>query len=1020
METIDRRLEEVLCPSIEQSGIENYVRLLANSESGEIPPAEKIYDGRHSIASTGRQFIVNGSGAVHEKKKNIMAGRKSNQLRSGDDIDTKPKGKNKKKPTGALDALAIAEEQVSTKPGLRAHRFGDLEDVSKRKRDDLDGPDSKRRRTEGILDEDGGSDSEGNEWTVGQIDSEDDSEIDSDEAFVSSDEERFEGFTFRGGSSNSKKKSEKKTTSKRGRKQLDLSEDWSDEEQSEDDDLEDDLGEDAVDLATAWDMNASSDDETAVKTADSDKKRADEDEFSGFSDSVNDGGSEEEEGDDSEEDEESDDDDDLSLSDSGEEDEAGLSKLQDFVNSIETTSAGKSSAKVNRGQENQAPTEYSLTSNKKLTVADLIPTVTDSRLKSSLKHIDPCVSSTKAKPESTGKLSAPLPKRQQDRIERAAAYEKSKETLNRWVDTVKANREAEHLSFPLPDPHEQNQTTLPTVQPQTNLENAIQSILVESGLAADDKDAEKQIQASEELEARKMSIEEVRARTAELRKRRDLLFREEMRAKRIKKIKSKAYRRVHRRERQKLAELERQAALEAGIDLDEEGKERLDRQRAEARMTSKLKQSKWARSLKETGRAAWDDEARSSLAELARREEELQRRIEGKRPESDNFLGSSSESEDDYDMDDPESEAKKLSRELDRLENADVDESTGPHSKLMSMKFMQKAEAARKQRNEEEIRSLRRQLQGEESESEEEEEGGRRKYGQKQETKKRTAVAERSEFEEPLASDDESRPVPDPDPQESASVAKQSDKKPAKGSSKQPAVPEFPPPAKAAGQDDEAPENPWLSQTTKPNRKRTETAEQAVTIVTNGTLPESSADTKTSKKTAKGSSQPSQHSEPKPSQQHQQSHSTQQTDEPSDSEEEAPPVLLKNQDLVKRAFAGDDVVQEFRKEKQEVIEEEGDKIIDNTLPGWGSWTGEGLSKKQKKQKKRFLTKVEGVQPEKRKDAKLGNVIINEKRVRKVRSVASLLYDFATMTNIVLECQVSGVAAPVPVRDEAAV
>lgn len=958
-----------------------------------------------------------------------MAGRKSHQLRSRDDIDPKPKGKNKKKPTGALDALAIAEEQVSTKPGLRAHRFGDLEDVSKRKRDDVDGPDSKRRRTEGILDEDGGTDSEGNEWTVGQIDSEDDSEIDSDEAFVSSDEERFEGFSFRGSSSNSKAKSAKKASSKKGKKQLDLSEDWSDEEQSEGDDLDDDLGEDAVDLATAWDMNASSDDESAAKPADSKKKRADEDEFSGFSDSEDNGGSEE--GDDNgsdEEDEESEDDDedddDLSLSDSGEDEEDGLSKLQDFVNSIETTSAGKSSAKVNRGQENQAPTEFGLTSNKKLTVADLIPTVTDSKLKSSLKHIDPGVSSTKAKPESTGKLSAPLPKRQQDRIERAAAYEKSKETLNRWVDTVKANREAEHLSFPLPDPHEQNQTTLPAVQPQTNLENAIQSILVESGLAANEKDTEKQIQASEELEARKMSIEEVRARTAELRKRRDLLFREEMRAKRIKKIKSKAYRRVHRRERQKLAELERQAALEAGIDLDEEEKERLDRQRAEARMTSKLKQSKWARSLKETGRAAWDDEARNSLAELARREEELQRRIEGKRPESDNFLGSSSESEDDYDMDDPESEAKKLSRELDRLENADADESGGPHSKLMSMKFMQKAEAARKQRNEEEIRSLRRQLQGEESESEEEEEGGRRKYGQKQETKKRTTVPDRSEFEEPLGSDDESRPVPDPDPQESASVAKQSVKKPTKGSSKQAIVPEIVAPAKPATQEDEAPENPWLSQTTKSSRKRTETAERAVTIVTNGTLPESSVDTKTSKKASKpsgqSSSQPSKQNKPQPSQQNEQNQTAPPADEPSDSEEESAPVLLKNQDLVKRAFAGDDVVQEFQKEKQEVIEEEGDKIIDNTLPGWGSWTGEGLSKKQKKRQKRFLTKVEGVQPEKRKDAKLGNVIINEKRVRKVRPIGSLLYDFRALADFVLECQVSGIAAPVSVRDEAAI
>lgn len=50
-----------------------------------------------------------------------------------------------------------------------------------------------------------------------------------------------------------------------------------------------------------------------------------------------------------------------------------------------------------------------------------------------------------------GKLSAPLAKRQQDRIDRAAAYVKTNETLGRWTDTVKMNREADHLHFPLPN-----------------------------------------------------------------------------------------------------------------------------------------------------------------------------------------------------------------------------------------------------------------------------------------------------------------------------------------------------------------------------------------------------------------------------------------------------------------------------------------------------------------------------------------------------------------------------------------
>jgi U3 small nucleolar RNA-associated protein 14 len=47
--------------------------------------------------------------------------------------------------------------------------------------------------------------------------------------------------------------------------------------------------------------------------------------------------------------------------------------------------------------------------------------------------------------------------------------------------------------------------------------------------------------------------------------------------------------------------------------------------------------------------------------------------------------------------------------------------------------------------------------------------------------------------------------------------------------------------------------------------------------------------------------------------------------------------------------------------------------------------GEGVSKKENaKNKGRFLTKVDGIKADKRKDAKLDKVIINEKRVKKVR------------------------------------
>jgi U3 small nucleolar RNA-associated protein 14 len=103
----------------------------------------------------------------------------------------------------------------------------------------------------------------------------------------------------------------------------------------------------------------------------------------------------------------------------------------------------------------------------------------------------------------------------------------------------------------------------------------------------------------------------------------------------------------------------------------------------------------------------------------------------------------------------------------------------------------------------------------------------------------------------------------------------------------------------------------------------------------------------------------------------------------SEDENSNTPVSMRDQELMKRAFAGDDVVGEFEKEKKQTAHDEEEKIVDNTLPGWGNWTGAGLSKKEKRNRGKVLSKVDGVKKGKRRDAKLDRVILNEKRVKKV-------------------------------------
>ncbi|KAK2119045.1 U3 small nucleolar RNA-associated protein 14 C [Saguinus oedipus] len=79
--------------------------------------------------------------------------------------------------------------------------------------------------------------------------------------------------------------------------------------------------------------------------------------------------------------------------------------------------------------------------------------------------------------------------------------------------------------------------------------------------------------------------------------------------------------------------------------------------------------------------------------------------------------------------------------------------------------------------------------------------------------------------------------------------------------------------------------------------------------------------------------------------------------------------------MIKEAFAADDVIRDFLKEKKEAAEASKPKDVDLILPGWGEWGGVGLKPSAKK-RCRFLIKAPGDPP--RKDKNLPNVIINEK------------------------------------------
>lgn len=907
-----------------------------------------------------------------------MPGRQS----TGPPSTARPKSK-KRTTKRSLNALAIAEQQHPAKAQLPQNRLGVAEQDTPGRKRSLDEEDpgeegssrlTKRRRA-GDKDRygndiEGGSDSEGNEWTLGQVDSEDDSDLDSDAAMGESDEEKFEAFTFRGSSSTGNSSKARKAAKENGFEERDIREiDLSENEvgHGELDEDEDSLGDDAIDLADALNEN----DEGSTSTESESESESDQAGF-GFSD----------------------------ISD--QEDAADPKKLAfigDMISNLNSSEQNLSTRpkSINDGLESQTPSEFGIRSSQKLTLADLQATVTDPGLRKSLKLLA-AADTSKPSSKRSGipkKLEVPLAKRQQDRLDRTAAYEKSKETLNRWIDTVKHNRRAEHLSFPLKDPKsavaQGGHRMVPTThsKPVTELEGVIQNILQTSGLApTNDKSGEDPIDEFADLPANSLSLEQVQAHRAELRRARDLLFREEKRAKRIKKIKSKSYRKVHRKERERNAEREKIAMEAAGIDNSEEEQERNDRRRAEERMGQRHRESRWAKSVKDSGRAAWDEDARSGVTEMARRGEELRKRMEGRKVENDD--DASSESESSSGNYDDEEDGESSNRLLDRLHQANSDQPNDNKSTLSSMPFMQKAVSLRRAQNDAEAETIRRELNDSDSPSEAEpsEALGRRSYGPKLNAPNPEAQSvAQNEFEERPPSDDEDENkirLPDSEEEDlevivNAADSTRTSKPKQRQSISRTHVAEKPPaPAEPSSN---YTDNPWLS-TSKPHRKPRKDNPSGPALISS-TLPSKPRSALKGSRAAAAATALPTPSSPSPIllNDHPPS-SASDTGSVSATEPQLPASHLRNRALIARAFAGDAVVTDFAAEKASTALSEAPRTISSTLPGWGSWVGAGLSKRDSRRHPPQTIVTPGVAQEARKDAKLAKVIINEKRVKK--------------------------------------
>ncbi|XP_065585878.1 U3 small nucleolar RNA-associated protein 14 homolog A [Cyrtonyx montezumae] len=262
----------------------------------------------------------------------------------------------------------------------------------------------------------------------------------------------------------------------------------------------------------------------------------------------------------------------------------------------------------------------------KLVLSELLQPI---RARSALSSVKKELSRVKQKKA----VELPLSKEEAERVVREAAYVKTSKDVGKWQPVVLQNRRAEQLVFPLKEeivavaPLEK---VVSAWKPRTPLEQEIFGLLHKTQQPITDPLLTPQEKAS--LQA--MSLEEAKRRRAELQKARVLQSYYEAKARREKKIKSKKYHRVLKKSKRRKALKEFEMLQKSDPEAALAKLEELDQLRMQERMSLKHQnKGKWARS--RAIMAKYDLEARKALQEQLARNKELTQKVRVELPEEE-------------------------------------------------------------------------------------------------------------------------------------------------------------------------------------------------------------------------------------------------------------------------------------------------------------------------------------------------------------------------------------------------
>ncbi|KAG8552969.1 hypothetical protein GDO81_003191 [Engystomops pustulosus] len=651
-------------------------------------------------------------------------------------------------------------------------------------------------------------------------------------------------------------------------------------------------------------------------------------------------------------------------------------KHQRLLDAISALGGSKRKKKSERTEASLQVSEFGISAEgvrEKVCLSDLIKPIKKEKalkkMKSQLGIIKPKKS-----------LELPMNKAEEQKILRQAAYQKSSQEVSRWKKVVTENRKAEQLVFPLneqplrPAPIEENLTAW---KARTPLEMEIFSMLHKHKQPI----VAPVLTPMEKASIKAMSLEEAKRRRIELQRARILQSYYQVKARRERKIKSKSYRKVKKKGRMKqslkIFEELRKTNPEAAL----EELEKLEKDRIQERMSLKhQKTGKWAKS--RAIMAKYDDEARKAMQEQLQKHKELTTKIAVVTEEKE----------------EEEREEEEEQQEIipDFVNDAQMSlEGANPWMTGKLRSDAKDAGTAEEAQGQVEAAAKSNEPEKEESEeeAESEEETSLREFQDRRRLRKQLGVEESltpdSGSAAGVAAQDHAREVSQFNRmfqkmlEENKKEQKLQKKLNATAAveEKEKKKAEVEEQKRSQEEEEDEEEDPLIIE----GMDRTRTMEDLETLRTRETLEELMTPQKPPDKT------PQQKPPDKTPQQKKKKaqiisakdvlaakaprvHAPLLPTMMDTEEEEADEKKQKM--IIKEAFAGDDVIGDFLKEKRKAIEDAKPKDICLALPGWGSWGGTNLPISAKK-KRRFTLKAPPPPP--RKDDKLPNVIISENR-----------------------------------------